>query len=70
MDLTPFAGINPCGYRGLAVTQLRDLCVTDDLASVADAFSGHIRSLWAGAAGPCLKPRAVAEIETTQLGVA
>lgn len=25
MDLTPFAGINPCGYRGLQVTQLRDL---------------------------------------------
>ena len=24
MDLTPFAGINPCGYEGLAVTDLRD----------------------------------------------
>ncbi len=24
MDLTPFAGINPCGYEGLAVTQLKD----------------------------------------------
>ncbi len=24
MDLAPFAGINPCGYRGLRVTQLRD----------------------------------------------
>ena len=23
MDLTPFAAINPCGYAGLAVTQLR-----------------------------------------------
>lgn len=22
MDLTPFSGINPCGYRGMAVTQL------------------------------------------------
>lgn len=28
MDLTPFAGINPCGHAGLAVTQLRDLGVT------------------------------------------
>jgi lipoyl(octanoyl) transferase len=25
MDLAPFARINPCGYEGLAVTQLRDL---------------------------------------------
>jgi lipoyl(octanoyl) transferase len=27
MDLAPFADIDPCGYRGLAVTQLRDLGV-------------------------------------------
>ena len=27
MDLSPFADIDPCGYRGLAVTQLRDLGV-------------------------------------------
>lgn len=36
MDLTPFAGINPCGYQGLNVTQLRDLVpeavARDDLA--------------------------------------
>lgn len=25
MDLHPFAGINPCGYQGMAVTQLSDL---------------------------------------------
>ena len=25
MDLTPFKGINPCGYQGLEVTQMRDL---------------------------------------------
>ena len=24
MDLTPFAGINPCGYQGMAVTQVLD----------------------------------------------
>ena len=24
MDLEPFAGINPCGYEGLEVTQLAD----------------------------------------------
>ena len=27
MDLSPFSDIDPCGYRGLAVTQLRDLGV-------------------------------------------
>lgn len=27
MDLAPYAGIDPCGYRGLQVTQLRDLGV-------------------------------------------
>jgi lipoyl(octanoyl) transferase len=27
MDLAPFADINPCGYAGLAVTQLADLGV-------------------------------------------
>ena len=27
MDLTPFQGINPCGYAGLQVTQLADLGV-------------------------------------------
>jgi len=27
MDLEPFTRINPCGYRGLAVSQLRDLGV-------------------------------------------
>ncbi|HEU4708213.1 MAG TPA: octanoyltransferase, partial [Methylophilaceae bacterium] len=27
MDLSPFAAIDPCGYEGLQVTQLRDLGV-------------------------------------------
>ena len=30
MDLEPFARINPCGYQGLAVTQLRNFDVTVD----------------------------------------
>jgi len=25
MDLSPFANIDPCGYQGLEVTQMRDL---------------------------------------------
>ena len=38
MDLSPFAGINPCGYQGMAVTQLRELLprpVTPDLYAEA-----------------------------------
>ena len=31
MDLTPYPGINPCGYEGLAVTDLRTLCGVDSL---------------------------------------
>jgi lipoyl(octanoyl) transferase len=31
MDLTPFGGINPCGYAGLEVTDLATLCGIDDL---------------------------------------
>lgn len=32
MDLQPFSAINPCGYAGMAVTQLRDLA---DNATIA-----------------------------------
>ncbi len=34
MDLEPFARINPCGYQGLAVTQLRNFDVTDEVEEV------------------------------------
>src|SRR4051812_27429767 len=35
MDLSPFSTINPCGYPGLEVTQLRNLGVCDSAAVVA-----------------------------------
>jgi lipoyl(octanoyl) transferase len=35
MDLSPFHAIDPCGYPGLAVTQLKDLGVADTLDTVA-----------------------------------
>lgn len=35
MDLEPFARINPCGYRGLAVTQISDLGGPADLQRVS-----------------------------------
>jgi lipoyl(octanoyl) transferase len=31
MDLAPFEGIDPCGYAGLQVSQLRELGVTDSV---------------------------------------
>jgi lipoyl(octanoyl) transferase len=34
MELEPFTRINPCGYRGLAVTQLRDLGVNKTVEQV------------------------------------
>lgn len=42
MDLAPFAGINPCGYAGLAVTQLADLGVPRDLGAVGEDLAGII----------------------------
>jgi lipoyl(octanoyl) transferase len=39
MDLEPFQRINPCGYAGLAVTQLSELGGPDDVAQVAAEFA-------------------------------
>ncbi len=41
MDLEPFSRINPCGYPGLAVTQLADLGVDTDLPTIGKEFSRH-----------------------------
>jgi lipoyl(octanoyl) transferase len=45
MDLTPFAMINPCGYRGLEVTQLADLGVHTPLTTIAGEFRAHFEQL-------------------------
>jgi lipoyl(octanoyl) transferase len=42
MDLAPYAAINPCGYAGMAVTQMRDLGITLSPAQAAEALAGHI----------------------------
>ena len=42
MDLSSFHAIDPCGYPGLAVTQLRDLGVTDAPARVAQRLGAHL----------------------------
>jgi lipoyl(octanoyl) transferase len=38
MDLEPFSRINPCGYAGLAVTQLATLGAVDDVTRAAEGF--------------------------------
>ena len=47
MDLAPFNDIDPCGFRGLAVTQLADLGVTTTVeragAELAPILDKHVR---------------------------
>jgi lipoyl(octanoyl) transferase len=38
MDISPFSGINPCGYPELEVVQLRDFGLTTGLDEVADGL--------------------------------
>jgi len=43
MDLAPYAAINPCGYEGMPVTQLRDLAAGEwDTARVGEAFAAEL----------------------------
>jgi lipoyl(octanoyl) transferase len=42
MDLSPYRAINPCGYAGLAVTQLRDLGGPTDMTAVGKALALHL----------------------------
>ena len=45
MDLSPFSDIDPCGYPGLTVTQLRDLGVDASMELVADKLTQHLMRL-------------------------
>jgi lipoyl(octanoyl) transferase len=42
MDLSPFYAIDPCGYPGLSVTQLKDLGVSDSMDVVGDKLARHL----------------------------
>jgi lipoyl(octanoyl) transferase len=42
MDLEPFGRINPCGYEGLEVTDLRTLCGVADLARFREDLTPHL----------------------------
>lgn len=43
MDLTPFDAIDPCGYRGLEVTQTRDLGIMASPAMLAKRLMAKLR---------------------------
>ncbi len=42
MDLAPFAAINPCGYAGMPVTQMREICGIMDVPTVSERLQGHL----------------------------
>jgi len=42
MDLHPFAGINPCGYAGLKMTQLTDFELNLDVDKAAQLFLPYL----------------------------
>lgn len=42
MDLTPFHAIDPCGYPGLAVTQLRELGFRDSAAAAGERLATYL----------------------------
>jgi lipoyl(octanoyl) transferase len=41
MDLSPFAAINPCGYQGLAMTQMADLIDEVSVGAVQASLLAH-----------------------------
>lgn len=43
MDLSPFLAINPCGYEGLAVTQLKDLGVNLTPSAAGEGLLAHLQ---------------------------
>lgn len=45
MDLAPFARINPCGYRGLQVTQLAALGIDAGPAQISHRLQAHLETL-------------------------
>lgn len=45
MDLSPFQQINPCGYEGMAVTQIKDLNNEIDLSSIQSELIKHLSQL-------------------------
>jgi lipoyl(octanoyl) transferase len=47
MDLSPFLRINPCGYQGLEMTQVKDLVAADALPAASQLQQAMLASLQA-----------------------
>ncbi len=41
MDLSPFSNIDPCGYKGLEVTQVSDFVADIDYSDLEQRLAGH-----------------------------
>ena len=48
MDLAPFTFINPCGYEGLRVTQLKNLGIDDPISQIELQLARNLISLLQG----------------------
>ena len=42
MDLSPYQAINPCGYAGMAVTQMKKFCDVTDRKLICDRLIRHL----------------------------
>lgn len=51
MDLSPFAGINPCGYAGLQTVDVRSCGVRADLVDVGERLARRFTAAWESVAG-------------------
>jgi len=46
MDLDPFKNINPCGYEGLQVTQIKDIYSNITLEKVKSVVEKNIQQIF------------------------
>lgn len=49
MDLSPFLGINPCGYEGLQTVDLKACGITASPTSVGERLAGFFSAAWQAA---------------------
>lgn len=45
VELSPFTGINPCGYEGLKTIRMKDFGVGDSVSQVGERLLGHLQRL-------------------------
>ncbi len=70
MDLSPYARINPCGYAGLAVTQVLDLGGPGCVDVVAPRLVAHFARVFGVTAVPSSEPWVAPVLPATSSGIA